>query len=64
MVHFRHSTISNFANTCQLVLRSQTFRLMAEGLDFSAFIGQGPAKRTSDRHVKQSITVCFVPHHV
>ncbi len=44
-----------------LVSRSQTFRLMAEGLEsMAAFIGQGPPMRPFDRHVQQPITVCFV----
>ncbi len=43
------------------ILRSQTFKLMAEGLEYmAAFIGQGPAMRPFDRHVKQHITVRFI----
>ncbi len=48
-----------------LVSRSQTFRLTAEGLEcIAAFIGQGPPMRPFERHVKQPITVRFVQRHV
>ncbi len=49
----------------KLVLRSQTFRMTAEGLEcMVAFIGQGLPMRPFDRHVKQPITVRFVQRHV
>ncbi len=48
-----------------LVSRSQTFRLTAEGLEcLVGFIGQGPPMRPFDQHVKQPITVRFVQRHV
>ncbi len=48
-----------------LVSHSQTFRLMAEGLEFmAAFISQGSPMSLFDRHVKQPITVCFVQRHI
>ncbi len=44
----------------EAVLRSQTFRMTAEGLEcMVAFIGQGLPMRPFDRHVKQPITVRF-----
>ncbi len=55
---------SGWVNT-GLVLRSQTFRLTAEGLEcMVGFIGQGPPMRPFGRHVKQPIIVCFVQRHV
>ncbi len=46
----------------QIVSRSQTFRLIAEGLGTMATLnGQGPPRRPYDWQVKQPITFRFVP---